>query len=222
MGNGRRIPTNNASLSIHYDELVSKFGSDPRASQWRDQQTQIRRFEILCRNLALSECSVLDFGCGTGALFEYLKNSCRFTGQYTGVDISAKAIEVAKTSHPTADFRHLDILSNELSESFDYILISGTFNNQTKNHLEWVYENLEKLFQSTKIALVFNMLSNYVDYKDEGLYYSDPEEIFGFCKSKLSPSVNLIHSEAIYDSLPPFEYVIQVFKTENATRLKLT
>jgi SAM-dependent methyltransferase len=222
MDNCESMPTNNASLSIHYDELVSKYGSDPRASQWRDEQTQIRRFEILCRNLFLSECSVLDFGCGPGALFEFLKNSCSFTGKYTGVDISGKAIEVAKTNHPEANFHQLDILSNELPEMYDYILVSGTFNNQTKNHLEWVQENLEKLFQSTKIALVFNMLSNYVDYKDEGLYYSDPEEIFGFCKLKLSPSVNLMHSEAIYDSLPPFEYVIQVFKTENETRLKLT
>ena len=215
------LSANNGVLSNHYDELVSKFGSNPQASQWRDRQTQIRRFEILCKNLPLSKSSILDFGCGTGALYSYLKSSHGFTGRYTGIDISPKAIEIAKSIFPNGNFMNLDILLNELPETYDYIFVSGTFNNEMKNHLEWVYANLRKLFQKTNIALIFNMLSNYVDYKDEGLYYSDPEEVFGFCKGELSPAVNLFHSEAIYESLPPFEYVIQVYRTQDTTRSKL-
>jgi SAM-dependent methyltransferase len=223
MDNMASLSANNAILSNHYDELVSKFGSNPQASQWRDQQSQIRRFEILCKNLphSLSKSSILDFGCGTGALYWYLKSSHGFTGRYTGIDISPKAIEIAKSIFPNGNFMNLDILLNELPETYDYIFVSGTFNNEMKNHLEWVYANLRKLFQITNMALIFNMLSNYVDYKDEGLYYSDPEEIFGFCKGELSPAVNLFHSEAIYESLPPFEYVIQVYRTQDATRSKL-
>jgi SAM-dependent methyltransferase len=223
MDNIASLSANNGVLSNHYDQLVSKFGSNPQASQWRDQQTQIRRFEILCKNVprSLSESSILDFGCGTGAFCEYLKSSHSFTGRYTGIDISPKAIEIAKSIYTNGNFLNLDILLNELPETYDYIFVSGTFNNEMKNHLEWVYANLRKLFQKTNIALVFNMLSNYVDYKDEGLYYSDPEEIFSFCKSELSPAVNLFHSEAIYESLPPFEYVIQVYRTQDATRSKL-
>ena len=212
---------NNHFLSNHYDSLVSKYGADAKANQWRDQQTQVRRFEILCNNLSISKSSILDFGCGTGALYEYLMSSHGFTGRYTGIDISPKAIEIAKSIYSNGNFLNFDILLNELPETYDYIFVSGTFNNEMKNHLEWVYANLRKLFQKTNIALVFNMLSNYVDYKDEGLYYSDPEEIFGFCKRELSPAVNLFHSEAIYESLPPFEYVVQVYRTQDATRLKL-
>jgi len=46
--------SNNNALSKHYDELVSKFGSDPKSNQWRDQTSQIRRFEILLNGLSLS------------------------------------------------------------------------------------------------------------------------------------------------------------------------
>ena len=213
---------NNSFLAKHYDELISKFGSGPRSSQWRDEKTQNRRFQILCQNLPpLSESSILDFGCGTGAFFEYLKNSHNFIGRYTGIDISTKAIEVAKSIHQDGNFLNTDILLNDLPDTYDYIFISGTFNNETENHLEWVQANLRKLFVSTNKVLVFNMLSNYVDYKDDGLYYSDPEQLFGFCKLELSPAVNIIHAESIYESLPPFEYVIQVFRTSARPRLKI-
>ena len=217
--------SNNNALSKHYDELVSKFGSDPKSNQWRDQISQIRRFEILLNglslSLSLSKLSILDFGCGTGALFSYLKSTCQFKGNYTGIDISANAIAIAKSIHPDGEFQQFDILANELPASYDYVFVSGTFNNQSENHLEWVCENLQKLFQNTNVALIFNMLTNYVDYKDEGVYYSDPEELFGFCKRELSPAVNLLHSESIYEDLPPFEYVIQVFKSASTTRKKL-
>ena len=54
MDNIASLSANNGVLSNHYDQLVSKFGSNPQASQWRDQQTQIRRFEILCKNVPRS------------------------------------------------------------------------------------------------------------------------------------------------------------------------
>ena len=222
MDNRASLSANNESLSSHYDELVSQYGSDPKANQWRDQRSQNRRFEVLCNNLALSESSILDFGCGTGALYEFLKKSCSFTGKYTGIDLSSNAIEIAKSSHPEGSFHQLDVLVDELPQTYDYVLVSGTFNNEVNNHLGWVCANLESLFRKANVALVFNMLSNYVDYKDEGLYYSDPEEMFRFCKLELSPAVNLIHAESIYETLPPFEYVIQVFKTPHESRLKLS
>ena len=98
-------------------------------------------------SLSLSESSNLDFGCGTGAFYEYLKSSHSFIGRYTGIDISPKAIEIAKSIYSNGNFLNWDILLNELPETYDYIFVSGTFNNEMKNHLEWVYANLRKLFK---------------------------------------------------------------------------
>ena len=83
----------------------------------------------------------------------------------------------------------IDILKNKLNRKYDYILINGTFNNNTKNNWFWMKKCLEKLFLSAKKGIVFNNLSSYVDYKDKKLFYIEPEKVFQFCKKNLGKRV---------------------------------
>ena len=46
---------------------------------------------------------------------------------------------------------------------------------------------LSTLFQHARKAMVFNALSTYVDFFDPGLFYVNPEKVFGFCKGPYLP-----------------------------------
>jgi ubiquinone/menaquinone biosynthesis C-methylase UbiE len=67
--------------------------------------------------------SVLEIGCGSGELLSRLK-----AGRKVGIDISAKQIEVARDRAPDCEFHVQSGEALELSERFDYIIISDTLN----------------------------------------------------------------------------------------------
>jgi len=71
----------------------------------------------------------------------------------------------------------------------------------------------DKVMSDYPIELdLLNPNSNYVDYQDDKLYYSNPVKIFDFCKTTLSGRVVLRHEYQTKPNLIPFEYTIYVYK----------
>ena len=66
---------------------------------------------------------------------------------------------------------------------------------------------MKKMHYICKKGVATDFMSDYVDFKDENLYYTHPEDIFKFCKD-LSKRVVLRH-----DYLP-FEFCIYVYKND--------
>jgi len=208
------------TLAQHYDALVRKHGDAPEASQWSDRDTQFRRFAVLAGiapDLAVS--SILDLGCGTGALLTFLNEHVGFNGSYTGLDISPEAIKVARQNHPEARFLHHDLLTSTLDEYFDYVMISGIFNNKMKDEetcMQYLQDILTKAFGLARKGMAFNAMSKYVDYEDENLCYFQPEDIVSFCKKKLSSCVTLRHDYRVKDNVIPFEFTMYIYKDGKA------
>lgn len=77
--------------------------------------------------------SVLDAGCGTGAILEMLKKDYP-DAQYTGIDLSGKMIEVAKRKAlPGVTFLQGDCENLPFAEnSFDAVLCSQSFHHYPK------------------------------------------------------------------------------------------
>ena len=203
-------------LARHYETLARRHGASAAANQWRDLETQERRFAVLA-DIApdIVTASVLDFGCGTGALYGFLKEKLGFTGTYCGVDISTTSIEVARQTWPEARFERANLLAGDTVGKFDYVLISGVFNNRL--HEDWpcmsyLQEVLQAVWPLARKGLAFNAMSTYVDYQDENLCYFSPEEIFAFCKTRLSAKVLLRHDYQIKDGVIPFEFAMYVYR----------
>jgi len=209
-------------LESHYSGLLRAHGDGPLAVQMRDRPTQERRFQMLTEVGTGPAASVLDFGCGTGHLLEYLRRERGFTGEYTGYDLSDDLLAAARLKFPGARFERRDIIADGIPEEFDYVFISGVFNNLTGHNAEFMRDALTRLFAHTRSALAFNALSAYVDYFDAGLYYADPGEVFAFCKERLSPLVTLRHDYLIKPTAPPYEFTVYVQRTSHAPRSKLT
>ncbi|MBK8008143.1 MAG: class I SAM-dependent methyltransferase [Rhizobiales bacterium] len=195
----------------HYDRLLRESGDTHAAAQWADQPTQDLRLKILCEIGDLKPAKVLDFGCGMGRLYELL-SAQGFKGEYVGYEIAPNLAAAAQKKHASARFECRDILKNGLPEDFDYVLISGVFNNKHSASSEYVQAVLKTLFARTRKGIAFNGLSTYVDYLAENLNYMDPIETFARCKAGLSSAVTLRHDYQLKANVIPYEFTIYVYK----------
>jgi SAM-dependent methyltransferase len=204
-------------LAIHYDKLVKKFGNNVKSSQQSTITTRKKRLDILLQYVDIKKKnSILDFGCGTGFLYQYLK-SLGFKGSYLGIDISPEAIKLARNlnmNNSKCDFLLTNIFDKKVKKKFDYVLINGTFNNNTNNNWNWMRKSLIQLFSVTKKAIIFNNLSYYVDYYDKKLFYIKPEKVFNFCKQKLSEKIILNNSYVLKKNTIPYEFTTYVKKND--------
>lgn len=196
-------------LKEHYDALVSQYGDSPQASQWSDVVTQEKRFEVLLEIDDLCEARILDFGCNTGHLLTYIKKQDFKIGSYVGVDISEKALLIARQKHPESLF--LNYGENYKIEC-DYVFMSGLFNNLMEESASYYKKILEEVFPLASRGLAFNMLSSYVDYYDEGLFYEKPENVFCFAKEKLTHYVALRNDYQIKAGVLPYEFTVYLYK----------
>lgn len=210
------------ALSKHYGGLVKRHGDAPEGAQYADRETQERRMAILCEIGVSRDSKVLDFGCGTGQLLAFLQRSLGYQGEYVGYDISPEAIELAQRIHPGGRFEVRNILEEPIGERFDYVLVSGVFNNLISDNRAFFEAVSLRLMAQVDIGYAFNMLSRFVDYFDDELYYEDPLRAFLFCKEELSPLALLRHDYAIRPGAVPYEFSIYVYRSDIPPRaLKL-
>jgi len=64
-----------------------------------------RAMQRIRRIRHLDGSAVLDYGCGSGRWTAFLR---QFGGRYTGVDLSAGMLEIARHQHPDVEFRKVD------------------------------------------------------------------------------------------------------------------
>jgi SAM-dependent methyltransferase len=96
---------------------------DAQASEsdrWRRKNLYYyEEIERIVRFHVPPESSVLEIGCGTGDLLAALAPS-----RGVGCDISPKAVEIARSKHPTMTFDVCDAEALPVSEPFDYVILS--------------------------------------------------------------------------------------------------
>src|SRR5262245_3237357 len=214
----KNFPQDLERLGRHYTDLVRAHGTGSRGAQQTDRATQERRMEILAGIADLSKAAIFDFGCGAGHLLTYLKAFHSFRGKYIGCDLTEEILAVAKKNHPEARFMRRDVLADGLTEKVDFALVSGTFNNRMCDNWGFLTAALRALYSGVRDGVSFNLLSCYVDYFDDGLYYADPEAVFRFCKEELSPRVALRHDYKIKSGVLPYEFTVYVYRDNSPCR----
>jgi 2-polyprenyl-3-methyl-5-hydroxy-6-metoxy-1,4-benzoquinol methylase len=86
--------------------------------------------------------SILDLGCGDGSYLIAMSNDKRFSGvKLTGIDLSEKAINLAKGFEPQLDFRVADISS--VIEQYDFILCNQVLENVADDETPQVLKKAE-------------------------------------------------------------------------------
>jgi SAM-dependent methyltransferase len=186
-----------------YDCLLRRFGDSPQALGW-NPNGQVHYYWALLDIGDLRGSKVLDFGCGKGDFYGFLKE-LGIEVDYTGLDINSNLIDLARKKYPDTDFRTFDISKEDFTEDYDYIFICGVFNLKVHGIEDTLKEVLKKLFARCKVALAINALSSYAKKKDFLLHYTQPEGLFTFAMQHLSSYVSLRH-DRLKESFTIFVY----------------
>lgn len=125
--------------------------------------------------------SVLDFGCGTLAVVEYIERtehrSVLELIDYQGVDIAPEIVLAARRRYPHYAHRVRcgDILAGLPLDTFDYAIANGTFT--WRESVSWqdmwqfVQDCVAELFAHTRRGLSFHVLSGHVDYETDQWFH---------------------------------------------------
>jgi SAM-dependent methyltransferase len=195
-------PDARKQLLSFYNFHLGKYGDRPEALRWTPQG-QLRRYHTLADIAPAGDmqgCTVLDYGCGTGDFYRFLKRR-GVNVRYTGVDINEKFIALAKKKYPECAFHVMDADADAdaLEGVFDYIFICGVFNLQVHGVDEDLKNTLVSLFRRCNKGLALNALSSHASIRDPELHVTSPEEMVGFAIDKLSPFVALRHDRVRHD-----------------------
>lgn len=189
-----------------YENRLKKFGDDLRVLGWRTKKTQFLRFEILSQIADLDGASVLDVGCGFGDIIEYF-NKKNLKVDYTGWDVSRRLIEIAKQKFPNHNFEVIDVRTAKSKEKFDYVLSSGILNFKISDNYDYAKKVIKKCFRLCRRGVAINMMSDYVDFKADDLFYYSPEKIYAFSKS-------LTRRVALRSDYMPFEFTVYLYNND--------
>ena len=196
-------------ISKYYTEKVSHFGPTYKGVDWGTEEAQQISFEQLVKIINSENPSLLDYGCGYGALLNYL-NKNNIPVDYSGFDISLEMIEQARMLNQTSDAKWLTSIPE--NAVFDFVIACGIFSVKLDVSIaDWeqhTLQTLERINSISKKGFAFNSLTSYSDahLMKDYLYYPDPCFLFDFCKKRFSKHVTLLHD------YPKYEFTILVRK----------
>lgn len=191
-------------VKTYFDKRIQEHGASPRGSDWNGEESQNARFDQLLKVIeGNSPFSLLDYGCGYGALADYMEVK-GFTAEYIGFDILESAIETARKAHGGKP-RRTFISDKAALPACDYAVASGTFNFRGDQSVEvwteYVIGVLNDFNTLSRRGFSSNFLTKYsdADKMRPDLYYADPLFLFDYCKRNFAKNIALLHDYRLYD-----------------------
>jgi SAM-dependent methyltransferase len=185
-----------ARVERYYTDRLRENGPTHRGVDWSTAESQHTRFAQLLK-VTHSPGSILDYGCGYGALLEHVTDP----SSYVGYDLSKEMVAVAQQRHPCVRFTSSE---SEL-EPVDCVVASGIFNVKAgTGESEWgayITEVLDRFDRLSSRGFAFNMLTSYSDpeLKRPDLHYADPLHWFDHCKRRYARNVAVLHDYGLYE-----------------------
>ena len=186
----------------YYAGLLKQHGATPAAVDASTEGLDIRHRTLRSKFGKLYGKSVLEVGCGYGALRRWFPDTA-----YTGVDICPEMISAAigldlversiyQYAQPAFEVR--DILTNPFPHTFDFVVASGLF--QFNHGLELVDHLVKAMWDHTAHVLAFNMLSRKTAPQQwvNTELHAWPERVLADC-FELTPYVEVDHGYMPHD-----------------------
>lgn len=201
------------SLHDHYRNKFLEYGAtsmgvDWGIKEWAAELRQIKMLEVIS-NARDKKVSLLDVGCGYGALADTIKE-IGLNVDYFGVDVVPEIVAEARKRHPDYKFYTGDFLELSL-EQYDYVVCNGIMTQKlTATTLEmnnYCKCLIKMLFDKATHGIAFNLMNTHVNFQKDSLYYRNPVELMAWCISELSPHIKV---DCAYELF--YEYTIFLYK----------
>lgn len=190
-------------VAAYYTSTLERHGATARGVDWKDESSQVLRFEHL---LAITDgagpFTLNDYGCGYGAVLDAL--GARPMTEFVGYDISSAMIEEARRRHGHRDNCRFVAALDELPRA-DFTVASGIFNvkltHEDRAWREYMLQTVDTIAAHSRRGFAFNALTSYSDpeHMRADLHYADPLFWFDHCKRKYSRFVALRHDYPLYE-----------------------
>jgi SAM-dependent methyltransferase len=192
------------SVERYYSGRFAEHGPTARGVDWNSTESQEIRFAQLARACPSDQAfTLLDYGCGYGALLPFLRES-GFAVDYTGFDLSPAMLEHARTCFAGEEGVRFASAEDAL-EPADVVVASGVFNVRLDVAAEswhnYVLSTVRRLSVLSRRAFAFNCLTSYSDPERmrSDLYYGDGPSFFNFAKRELGREVALLHDYGLWE-----------------------
>ncbi|MFN6069020.1 MAG: class I SAM-dependent methyltransferase [Pseudanabaena sp.] len=205
-----------ATLHNHYRETFLLHGATSKGVDWGEKEwasllRQSKMLEVI-NNTGKSNVSLLDVGCGYGALADIIKKQ-ELSIDYTGIEVVKEMLEVAKKNHPNHQFIHGDILEVEIGR-YDYVVCNGILTQKLDTSIlemnQFAQRLIRKLFEICNCGVAFNLMTTFVNFQSDNLYYRNPAELMAWCMSELTPHIRVDCAYQLW-----YEYTVYLYKKPN-------
>ncbi len=176
-----------AGVDEYYSGIAQRYGQTPRGVDWTSAATQYLRFVQLLKLCDFSvPLSLNDFGCGYGALLEFLAfRHPDAAVAYRGIDISKVMIDAACkrwSARPQTTFEY----NSRCTAISDYSIASGVCNVRLGHPLAaweaYVTSILANLHATSRCGFAVNfMLPRDGQPMENELYRTDPDRWIAYC-----------------------------------------
>ena len=200
----------------HYESCFEKYGDAPKGMDWPNEEDAVKRYSVMLDLVKENNSSVslLDFGCGTSHLLEFINKKEEKFGnlKYSGADISSKFINLSKSKFPQVDYYCVDILKDDLSNipSFDYAILNGVFTEKHTLSHEQMWEFFQKMiltiFEKVDKGMAFNVMSKAVAWERDDLFHLSTDVLIDFMVKNLSRNFIIRNDYGLY------EYTVYLYK----------
>ena len=195
-------------LNEYYGEKLKAYGDDTRSLGWTPGGRKVR-FDSLAGIGYLNGCPVLDVGCGFGDFYGYLRERGIQT-DYTGVDVNADFIAIAREKYPEARFETADFDEWGAGETFDWAFAAGIFTIRLSDNETFVKNTLRRMFDCCRKGFAADFLRpTYGDAAGDIYWRPQPEEIVKICRG-LSKRI-ILRCDYMAD-----EFCVYVYKNDMA------
>ncbi len=156
-----------SEIAAYYDVLAEQHGFSYKSADASSEESLLARYQVLSEVVPDLKApkTILEVGCGVGALGLALRESLNDEIFYTGIDFSQKIIEVANAevnrrelarfgSYLSYYYKHADLMDWE--EPADIVLAQGILYKQ--NGEQAIIDAIDKMFDLAKEALAFTAI----------------------------------------------------------------
>lgn len=201
-------------LKSHYSNTFDKHGASAKGVDWKSEKEADIRYKVMLSVIrdqdikSQKRIRILDVGCGYGGQYQYAKK-LGLKVDYTGIDVVPEMIEFAKENLKDAKFIYADVINFSPKKPFDYVICNGILTQKltasSAQMQKYANKLIKKMFSLAQTGIVFNVMTDKVDYKKRGNYYVSPAKM-------LTEALKHTRYVKIDHSYPLYEYAVFMYK----------
>ena len=206
------------SIVEHYENCYKVNGDNYKGVDWPNEHDVQKRYQVMLDLIKYDELrkenenEVLDFGCGLGHLYEYIREN-NLEVKYTGLDLSPIFVNKCKEKYPEVEFIQKDILEDTCENNeFDYIIMNGVLTEKRdlkyEEMLDYFKELVKKVYSWCRKGIGFNVMSKDVDWERDDLFHLPLNTLSEFLCKEITRDFIIRYDYGLY------EYTVYVYKRQ--------